>query len=187
MAGIKRAQRLSELPERRRYNEVIADLRSGTLSDLAVAIIGGALADIVLLEMLEAYRKRRDPNSDDGFPSKIPREFGRRIELGARAGLYGRRVHKDLDAIRVIRNAPAHGLEAFDFADPEVSRVADNLGFAQSRFRYEGRRAPASPRERFVHAVEWVTDLLLTDLLRRSAGRPGEATLYPGGSASLKK
>jgi hypothetical protein len=56
----------------------VADLRGGTLSDSSLAILGGVLADMVLLE---AYPKRRDPNVDDRFPHKIPREFGRRIEL----------------------------------------------------------------------------------------------------------
>jgi hypothetical protein len=185
VAEIPSAQRIRELPESRRYNGIIADLCSGTLNDLTVAIIGGALTDIVLLESLEAYRIRRAPDANDGFPNRIPREFGKRVKLGVKVDLYGAYVNQDLDAIRQIRNSSAHGLEVFDFTNPGVAKLADGLIFAQRQFRYQGREAPKSSRARFVHAVEFVTDLLLTDISRRESGRRSEQLLRAGGPISL--
>ncbi len=187
MAKIQRAKRLRELPFGRRYIGIVADLRGPALSDSSVAILGGSLADMVLFEALEAYRMRRDPDADDGFPRSIPREFGRRIEVGARANLFGQWVYEDLDVIREIRDVSAHGVEPFEFTDPRISVHADGLHFAASGFRYEGRRAPESARERFVHVVEWVTDLLLTDARRRSRGMRGASLMKAGGPASVKK
>lgn len=184
MARIVRAQRLSELPEQRRYGAIIADLRRSELSDLGVAILGGACADMVLLEALERYRARHDSNAADDFPVRIPPTFGGRISLGARIHLYGRWVQEDLDGVREIRNAFAHSVETFDFAHPAISSAANVLHFAQSRFRFAGRAQPASPRARFVDTVEMITDLLLSDSLRRVRGVRGEQSLQAGGPAT---
>lgn len=186
MGAIKRAERFSELPEGRRYIGVVTDLRTGSLSDLSVAIVGGALADMVLLQALEAHRNRVAQSGADGFPRKIPREFGLRIDLGGRAGLYGRWVHEELHTIREIRNAAAHGIEVFDFSDQMINGHTSELRFGGPRFGLSGRPAPVTSRQRFVQALEMVTQLLITDITYRAHGFRTERLIRAGGAPVLK-
>ena len=187
MAKIKRAQRFSGLPEGRRYVEVVTDLRTAPLGDQSVAIMGGAVADMVLHEVLVAYRKCLDRSAATGFPSTIPSGFSRKIDTCAKFALFGRWVDEDLNSIREIRNAAAHGLEVFNFDDPEIKDRTHKMHFAAARFRYEGREVPTTSRERFAHDVEWVTDLLFEDARRRANGMRRATFILAGGVADASQ
>lgn len=186
MGKIRRAQRFTELPEGRRYLGIVADLRAGALTDLTVAIIGGALADMVLAHVLEAYRVREAQPKKKRALSRIPDKLAKRIDLAAHLGIYGRWIHEDLHAIREIRNAAAHGVEVFDFDDASVSVHTSKMHFAGPRVGITGRPTPATSRERFVQSVELVTQLLLTDVSYRAHGFRTERLMHAGGPALLQ-
>jgi hypothetical protein len=179
---VKIARNLRELPVHRRHSAVIADITSSTQTDRGVAIIGAAFVDLVLLEAITTRLARRDAKLiKELFEDRGPLQpFGARIDLGYALGIYGRGVYRDLKAIKDIRNAFAHAAEDIDFATAEVSRQANALNL--TKIKYAGRSPPTTPRTRYVHALEMVTDLLLGDIARRARGLPGESILQIGGS-----
>jgi len=76
-----------------------------------------------------------------------------------------------------IRNAFAHSVEAIDFANENVSRLAKGLVLPK-KVHYRGRPDPTAPRECYVTGVELVADALLQDIARRAIGdRRGDTIL----------
>jgi Mannitol repressor len=181
--AMKFAKHLRELPEQRRHTAVMADITSSTQTDRAVAIIGAAFVDLVLLEAITARLARRDAKLiKELFEDRGPLQpFGARIDLGYALGIYGKGVYQDLKTIKGIRNAFAHAAEDIDFSTADVSRQANALNLSNRAIQYEGRPPPTTPRARYVHVVEMVTDCLLGDIGRLARGLSGDPILQiPG-------
>ena len=106
--------------------------------------------------------------------------FSSRIHLGYALGSYGVDVYQDLRTIKDIRNAFAHAAEDIHFTTTGVSDLAEILNLPR-KIQFQGRSPPTTPRGRYVHAVEMLTDCLLGDIGRVARGMPGETILQIGG------
>jgi len=181
MPKIKHARRFLDLSGSR-HSAAIAEIRRDSESDRAVAIIGAAYVDLVLLEAITRQLERPDPEVintlfGDGGPLQA---FGARIQLGYAMGIYGEGVLQDLRAVKEIRNAFAHCAEALDFDNVDVARLARALIFPR-RVQFAGHPKPSTPRELYVTAIELLTDNLLHDISSRARGLGGEHTLQMKG------
>lgn len=180
MAKLKHAKSLRDLPTDRRHAEIMADLTRPTNADRSVAILGAAYVDLVLRDAIIARLEQRDRNlMQQLFEDRGPLQpFGSRIQIAYALGIYRRRVYDDLRTIKEIRNAFAHAAEDVGFADAPIRERANALHLIKIGFK--GRPAPTTPRARYVHTVEMVTDCLIADVSRRASGMRGETILRLG-------
>ena len=173
MPKIKQARRFLDLPGPR-HSAVIDEIRSDSQSDRAVAVVGAAYVDLVLLETITRRLERPEPKVIKAlFEDNGPLQpFGARIQLGYAMGIYGVGVLQDLSAMKEIRNAFAHSAEPLDFGNSDVARLSGAFNFPK-RATFKGRPKAATPRELYVATVELVTDTLLEDMSRRARGISG--------------
>lgn len=181
MIKIKHARKLRDL-RAPRLEGVMREISTASQSDRAVAIIGAAIVDLVLLDALTSRMARHDDKVIEqlfGDGGQL-QPYGARIQLGYLLGIYAVGVFQDLRAVKDIRNAFAHSAETMDFNHPDISRLTAALNLPK-KIHYRGQPDPTTSRERYVRAVELVTDLLLHDMTLRAAGRGGETGLQIGG------
>jgi mannitol operon repressor len=97
-------------------------------SDRATAILGAALLDEKLLQLLTAFLINDKKEVDLLLDVEQPvGSFGARIRMVYCLGLLTRRAFDILIVIKRIRNAFAHQLHGLSFADPEIVRECDKL------------------------------------------------------------
>jgi DNA-binding MltR family transcriptional regulator len=182
MAKVKHVRTLRVLTRSRGIIAVINELEDPAQTDRAVAIVGAAYVDVVLLEVIGSRLPRRDESvMKELFEDRGQLQpFGSRIQIGYLLNAYGPGVYQDLRAIKEIRNAFAHSAEAMDFTHADVARLANALNLPK-KIQYKGHAEPTTPRERYVRAIELLADLLLHDMTLRAAGRRGEQILQMGG------
>ena len=105
------------------WAELAKDSTRGSVV-LAVAFIDDILRDTIKHRMV----KLTTQEDDELFGWSGPlANFSARIRVAYALGIIGRRTRHDLDAMREIRNAMAHGKRAIDFDTPEVLNIFKGL------------------------------------------------------------
>jgi DNA-binding MltR family transcriptional regulator len=148
-------------------DEQLATMKEmAALPDRAIAIIITApiedgLEDLILTTMIYDLNKT---DKDGLFSGEAPlARFSSKIRLGFALGLFGRETRRDLDRLRMIRNAFAHARKDISFKTAEVAAICrafelpDNPRFPpldpkrpqefQAAHRY---KPPTDPRARFL-------------------------------------
>ena len=129
------------------------------------AILGATLVENQL-KLFLVRRMRPDLSTsqiDEIFTGTAPlATFSSRIKIGYALGLYGPKTRSDLDGVRELRNAFAHGSAAVNFDAPEIVQRCGRLSCAELSL-------PQTAREKYVLAVK----CLLLHLAARGAGAPG--------------
>lgn len=126
------------MSSRRRKNREQMALRSQDLpgfvaefqreSDRATAILGAALLDEKLLQLLIAFMVDDAREVDQLLDPEGPLgSFGARIRVAYCLGLVTRNAFDILRTIKGIRNAFAHHLHGLSFADPEIGESCGRL------------------------------------------------------------
>jgi hypothetical protein len=177
MAKIKHARKIADLPKPY-HTAAMAEVQNQT--DRGAAIVGGAYVDLVVREALTAKMSDVPDIISTLFENRgALQDFGARIQLALVLGVYGNRAYKDLCIIKDIRNAFAHSAEAMDFTHDDVTKLCDRLWFPQ-KIRYGERSMPATAKEKYIRAVELLTDGLHDDIRRIKAGQATSSFLMMG-------
>ena len=99
-----------------------------TESDRATAVLGAALLDEKLLQVLETFfvddKKQVNPLLK---PEGALGSFAARIRVAYCLGLLTRDLFDTLTIVREIRNAFAHQLHGLSFATPSIAKKCDKL------------------------------------------------------------
>jgi hypothetical protein len=163
---IKIIKRHEHLPKPT-YVLAIAEVNNQT--DRGAAIAGTAYLDLLLRNHLEK-RMRLDPDLHDLlFENRgVLQDFSARIQVAFAFKFVGSGAYLDLCILRDIRNAFAHSADAFGFDREDIAAKCDQLWYPR-HIQYEKRPRPASPREKFIRAVELLADGLIEAEIR--AGR----------------
>ncbi len=97
-------------------------------SDRATAILGAALLDEKLLQLLTAFLVNDNKEVDLLLDIEQPLgSLGARIRMTYCLGLITRTLFEILKLIKNIRNAFAHRLHGLSFADPHIAKDCDRL------------------------------------------------------------
>jgi mannitol operon repressor len=111
------------------YNSFIEELSSET--DRACAILGPAYLDARLGELIQAFLVDDPAPVQDLLSPDRPYaplgSFAARVLAAYCLGLIDPIQHRDLQAIRRIRNLFAHGLQGMSFSDRPISARCDKL------------------------------------------------------------
>lgn len=167
MPRVTHARQLGDLPTPR-HPLVMAEIERQT--DRGAAIIGAAYVDLVIREAITARMLPVPDVIKLLFENRGPlQDFGARIQMGFALGIYGRRAYKDLGIVKDIRNAFAHSAEAMDFIHADVARLCASLWYPQKIISMN-RPTPKTPKELFVRAIEFLTDGMHENMMRRGRG-----------------
>lgn len=120
-------------------------------SDRAAALVGGAMVDMGLVGALSTNMLIWSEKAEAAIffdPSAPLGTFAGRTIMGRALGIYGAKVHAQLDAVRAVRNAFAHAIKPLTFAIPEVARECAKLQDVKVFYRFNPMVDPA--RDRFL-------------------------------------
>lgn len=164
---MKSPRKLTDLP-RPYHTAAMAEIAKQT--DRGAAIVGAAYVDLVLREAITARMCNLPDIIELLFENRGPlQDFGARIQLAYALGIYGHAAYADLCIIKEIRNVFAHSAVAMDFDHPDVAKRCSDLWFPK-KIRYGKDPMPSTAKERFIRAVELLTDGLYENLTRPKNG-----------------
>jgi hypothetical protein len=166
-----REQALTEL---RRYgdqgptledlNAIFVELREER-NDRAVALIAACLVEDALEAAIAT--KCQHLNSDDHnrlFGADAPLgTLSSRIKMAYALGLCTREEQRNLDSMRVIRNAFAHVTRPLHFSTPVVTAVCDHL-----TLRADAKNGPHFARARYIWVMTDLTETLMKHVINRA-------------------
>jgi DNA-binding MltR family transcriptional regulator len=119
-------------------------------SDRATAILGAALLDEKLLQLLTAFLVDDDQQVQLLLDVEQPLgSFGARIRMAYCLGLITRELFDTLTTIKSIRNAFAHQLHGLSFESPGIAKECTKLEATS----VTSRRGPSSSRSVFLSAT----------------------------------
>jgi len=121
---------------------------------LAATLVEDLLRSLLVAHMAKGADKKDGPKDLFG-PMKPLSTFSAKIRLGYAMKLYGDRTFHDLDLLREVRNAFAHGKLSIDFSTPGIKWAIDS-------FLCHDRQKD-NPQKRFYT----VTTILLSHLMLR--------------------
>jgi DNA-binding MltR family transcriptional regulator len=149
------------------WAELAKDSTRGSVV-LGAALIDDILRDVIKHQMVKLTNKE----GKELFGWNGPLEsFSSRIRMAYALGIIGRRTRHDLDAIREIRNAMAHGKRAIDFDTPELHSALKGLHC----LRDISDRDSLPPKRLFVSACR----IMMIHLLSKIRPLPDEIEGYP--------
>lgn len=145
--------------------EIIEEIENST--PRATIIVGAALIDDCLLKALRAV----SPITDATFVNKCfgnlrgqqgsIRDFSQRIDLGAYVGMYGLITHGDLDRIRDMRNAAAHGTKEPTFTSATIKGLCRDLKLPEWQAERRALEVSKDAKARFITNVAFLTDTFM--------------------------
>lgn len=134
-------------PTRQEIDEAFEGMRNDP-NDRAVALVGAAFVDDAARAAIQSkYRGLSGDERSRLFGPEAPvGSFGARIKIAFAMSLCSRAEERDLNCIRVIRNAFAHVGRPLDFQNEFVASVCDH-------FHAPGPNGPAHARNRYLWTV----------------------------------
>ena len=174
--GFTRLKKLSkEIPPEQ---DVLKLLRSLTsidhhAADRAAAIVGGTLLEAALGTAIESKfvpldRKTERPMLFDGEKNGPISTFSSRIRIGYALGLYGPETQEELECIKAVRNAFAHGAMRLKFQTPQISDICAQLTLFEKSSISEALWG-STPKDRYISTVAFIASRLKTNLSKRPA------------------
>jgi hypothetical protein len=135
-------------------------------NDRSLAIVGAALIDELLADLLETFfiDNAKVCESLLSFSGPIG-AFGVRNQLAYALGLIDKPTYNDIKLIQKIRNKFAHVAKNQDFSDPIIAGYALSLEIPQWVGELEDED-PESERGRFISGVRGILWHLATEKLR---------------------
>jgi len=153
----------AEIPSDATVRHILQTLEpeENAFADHSIALIGASVVD----KGLEvAIRARLTPTEDDPEVKSIfsydhsgpLAELSARIKMAYVMKIFGPKTKKELDHIRIVRNAFAHSVNILRFEDREVSDIC-NLLHAPTMTAVLGQTALGdSPRARYINATVYL-------------------------------
>jgi DNA-binding MltR family transcriptional regulator len=115
----------------------------------AVMIVG-AIIDDILADAIRSKLVNTDKDEELFGVERPLGTFGARLKLAYALGLVSKKMYHDMDNLRKIRNAFAHGLRHLTFDTPEIATLVRGMHCAKDLKGYE----TASVRRIFIDATE---------------------------------
>lgn len=126
-------------------------------ADHSIALIGASVVDKAL-EV--AIRSRLKPLNDTeakrifSYGSQGPlADISARIKMAYAMGIFGPKTRRDLDHIRLVRNAFAHSLTLIRFDSPEVADICNRLQTPETVTILASVADPKTARGRYIEAT----------------------------------
>lgn len=122
-----------------------------TSSPRGGAMVAASFLDDFLMKLILVHLEALSDSEVDGLfgPERPLGTFSSKIKLGRALGLFGPRTAHDLNLIREIRNAFAHGLRKMNFETPEIRQLVGSLHVINDVANHKRLR----PRKLFFEAV----------------------------------
>jgi DNA-binding MltR family transcriptional regulator len=122
-----------------------------TSSPRGGAMVAASFLDHFLMQLILVHLERLSASEVDGLfgPERPLGTFSSKIKLARALGLFGPKTAHDLNSIREIRNAFAHGLRKMNFETPEVRQLVGSLHVINDVANHKRLR----PRKLFFEAV----------------------------------
>jgi DNA-binding MltR family transcriptional regulator len=144
---------------------------------IVTAILGYVLVEHELDILLRKKFKKKDDDTWAELQSEQGplRSFSAKISIGYSLGIYDEKVQRDLNIVRVIRNAFAHSKKLLDFNDPLV--VQEMLGALRLSAKFK-KHLRKNPTNQLAKASFIVICLKLQTTLLRKLTSAAEARNY---------
>jgi len=125
-------------------------------SDRSVAILGSSYLENYLESILRD-KFADDPIKDKVFSGYAPlATFSAKSDIALLVGLLTKRVYKDLNTIRKIRNIFAHKPDSVSFESPQIEDLCSNLWPAEGIPVSDGsKRTTEGARNQYLSAIFW--------------------------------
>lgn len=152
-------------------------------SDRSLAIIGAALLDEQLAELLASFFVENDKNTKSLLSPNGPiGAFGVRVGLSYALGLIDTPTYRDLRLIQKIRNRFAHVSTDIDFTDNKIQGMCASLEIPQWVGDPEDVD-PDSPRGKYFSGVRGILYHITTEAtrIRREGRRVLPEAIFPLG------
>ena len=136
------------------YNEFQSKYKNE--SDRSVIILAASYLDAYLEQCLRD-KLADDPIKDKVFSGYAPLStFSAKNDISLLLGLLTKRVHKDINTIRKIRNICAHEPESISFSTNQVKDLCSNLWPAEGIPVSDGtKNISKETRDQYLSAIFW--------------------------------
>lgn len=172
--GLSRLKKLAkEIPDETEVLKLLSSLqerKDDHAADRAAAIVGGTLVEAALEAAILSKFVPLDPKEErgdlfDGDKNGPLATFSARIRLGYAVGLYGPLTKEELECIKAVRNAFAHGALTLDFKTPDVVAICNTLSLFEKSAPSEGYLGN-TPREKYISTVAFISSRLRRNILQ---------------------
>jgi hypothetical protein len=128
-------------------------------NDRVRAVVGGSLLDGLLDYAIVARIRALEPGEESKLfkPGGPFHSCDQKIQAGYALGLFGSLTKSDMACINEVRNIFAHEMNPVDFDAEVIIDRSKNLRSGS------GIDVSLSTRDRFVFAIHWIMDGLVTD------------------------
>jgi DNA-binding MltR family transcriptional regulator len=126
-----------------------------TSSPRGGAMVAASFLDNFVMKLIIVHLEPLSASEVDGLfgPERPLGSFSSKIKLGRAMGLFGPKTAHDLNLMREIRNAFAHGLRKMNFETPEVRQLVGSLHVINDIANHKKLR----PRKLFFEAVAMIS------------------------------